>query len=470
MKKFAASALLFASSITAAFAGGITTNTNQNVAFLRNPARGTSTEIDAVYSNPAGVSFLDNGFHLSFNVQGAFQTRTSKSTFAPFAANGGKTAKTYKGTASAAVPSFDFVWKLNRWAVMASFAIGGGGGKATYADGLGSFESQVAVLPPALTAQGLPTNKYSVDSHMKGSSMTYSPQIGVAFKITEWLSAAAQLRFNYTMNGYEGYIRNIMIDTQHPQLNPTGAMVPAYDFFTMAAAATAQSDPATSAKMSALAAQVKDKQLDSKQSGWGFQPVLGLFFDHKGWSLGVKYEFRTKITVTNKTKIDDTGLYPDGEKSRNDIPSLLSVAAGKKFANRYRITLEWHHFFDKKAQVAHDKHDLINGGTNEYIAGFECDITDRVLVSTGVQRTQYNLSDDFYSDMNFSLSSTSWGIGGAYKILKNLKLNIAYFVTFYDRHTVNQKIYNNNILGLSGSDAYHRTSHVFGVGIDWSFK
>jgi hypothetical protein len=39
------------------FAGGLLTNTNQNVAFLRNIARGASTEIDAVYSNPAGVAF-----------------------------------------------------------------------------------------------------------------------------------------------------------------------------------------------------------------------------------------------------------------------------------------------------------------------------------------------------------------------------------------------------------------------------
>ncbi len=463
MKKFAVSALLLGSTAVA-FAGGITTNTNQNVAFLRNPARGNSTEIDAVYSNPAGVSFLEDGFHFSFNVQGAFQTRTSKSTFAPFAANGGKTTKTYKGTASAAIPSFDFVWKRNRWAVMAAFAVGGGGGKASYDNGLGSFESQVAVLPAMLSAQGLPTTAYSLDSHMKGSSMTYTPQIGVAFKVTKWMSIAAQLRFNYTINGYEGYVGNIMINPTHPLLNPTGAMVPAYDFFSQAAAATGDQT------MAALAASVKDKHLDSKQSGWGFQPIVGAFFDYKGWSLGIKYEFRTKITVTNKTKIDDTGLYPDGDKQRNDIPSLLTVAAGKEFWNRFRVTLEYHHFFDKKAQVAHDKHDLIDGGTNEYIAGFEFDITKRLLVSTGVQRTQYNLSDAFYSDMNFNLSATSWGIGGAYRILKNLKVNLAYFVTFYDKRTVTQEIYNGNMLNLGGSDEYRRTNHVFGVGIDWNFK
>ena len=66
--------LLLTSSV---FAGGLLTNTNQNAAFLRNFARGASTDIDAVYSNPAGLAFLKkDGLHVSFNVQSASQERT----------------------------------------------------------------------------------------------------------------------------------------------------------------------------------------------------------------------------------------------------------------------------------------------------------------------------------------------------------------------------------------------------------
>ena len=46
-------------------AGGLLTNTNQNISFLRNPARDAAIGIDGVYSNPAGVIFLGDGFHLS---------------------------------------------------------------------------------------------------------------------------------------------------------------------------------------------------------------------------------------------------------------------------------------------------------------------------------------------------------------------------------------------------------------------
>ena len=56
-------------------AGGYLTNTNQSVAFLRNPARIGAIGIDGAYSNPAGIGFLNKGWHLSFNVQSAYQTR-----------------------------------------------------------------------------------------------------------------------------------------------------------------------------------------------------------------------------------------------------------------------------------------------------------------------------------------------------------------------------------------------------------
>ena len=55
------------------FAGGILTNTNQHVSFLRMLARGASIDIDGVYSNPAGLAFLpEDGLYLSLNGQSAY--------------------------------------------------------------------------------------------------------------------------------------------------------------------------------------------------------------------------------------------------------------------------------------------------------------------------------------------------------------------------------------------------------------
>ena len=98
-KTLVASFGLMVSSLT--FAGGLLTNTNQNVTFLRNPARDAVIGIDGVYSNPAGVAFLPDGLHLSLNFQSAYQTREVTSVFGPFAygaGNRGESSKLFKGT------------------------------------------------------------------------------------------------------------------------------------------------------------------------------------------------------------------------------------------------------------------------------------------------------------------------------------------------------------------------------------
>ena len=48
------------------FAGGLLTNTNQSAQFVRMLSRNASTQIDAVYFNPAGLIKLENGWVTEF--------------------------------------------------------------------------------------------------------------------------------------------------------------------------------------------------------------------------------------------------------------------------------------------------------------------------------------------------------------------------------------------------------------------
>ena len=85
MKKIVLSLIAFTMTSVSAIAGGILTNTNQSVLFLKNPARDAAIGLDGVYSNPAGVAFMPEGFHVAFNWQYAHQTRTITSTNPVFA-------------------------------------------------------------------------------------------------------------------------------------------------------------------------------------------------------------------------------------------------------------------------------------------------------------------------------------------------------------------------------------------------
>jgi hypothetical protein len=85
-------------SASAVEAGGLMTNTNYHIAFDRMMARGASTEIDAAYSNPAGLAWGHEGWQLSFNVQKPFQWGDVEATvYQPYATAIGLENKLYKG-------------------------------------------------------------------------------------------------------------------------------------------------------------------------------------------------------------------------------------------------------------------------------------------------------------------------------------------------------------------------------------
>lgn len=483
-------AMLIVSSTT--FAGGLLTNTNQHIAFLRNPARDASIEIDAVYSNPAGLAFLyRDGFHISLNGQSAYQTRTINSCFRPFGMNiDGRTDKEgcreFVGKASAPiVPSLQAAYKRNKWVFSGSFAVTGGGGKATFNNGLGSFESQVAMIPGLLqqagTLLGRPelqqASKYAVDSYMQGRQYIFGLQLGATYKITDYLSAYVGARFNYVSNGYMGHIRDIKSN-----IGPNGEMVNLNHYFTQmgeqavqaAAAFQAAGDQASYEKYmklagaaNAVAEQTADKELDCDQTGWGVTPILGVDFKWKKLNVGVKYEFNTRLNVQNNTKVDDTGMFKDGVNTPHDIPSLLTVGVGYEILPMLRASVGYHHFFDTHAKMAGGKQKYISQGTNEYLAGLEWDICKWAQVSVGMQRTKYSLDDEYMSDMSFTTSSYSFGLGAGFQLAKDLKLNVAYFWTNYE--TQDKTVDNFLNSNLTYTDSFTRTNKVFGVGIDYCF-
>ena len=68
--------------VSAALAGGIVTNTNQSAQFIRTLNRNASTCIDAAYFNPAGLTKLSDGIHISLSNQFIFQTKEVESDLA----------------------------------------------------------------------------------------------------------------------------------------------------------------------------------------------------------------------------------------------------------------------------------------------------------------------------------------------------------------------------------------------------
>lgn len=229
-------------------AGGLVTNNNQSAMFTRLQNRNATTDIDAAYFNPAGLTRLGDGFFASINNQSITQTQKIGSNYQYLTGQ----PREYVGDVKAPLfPGVYLVYNSGKLSFSAGVNPIGGGGGAEYKTGLPSFETMVANIPPQLSAQGIPTTGYEADIFFKGTSAYMGYQFNVGYKLSDILSIAVGARFVSAKNTYEGYLKGIKINPTYPAFGAAynGSMVPATDFFT--SGATVLSTLATTATATA---------------------------------------------------------------------------------------------------------------------------------------------------------------------------------------------------------------------------
>lgn len=490
-------------------AGGILTNTNQNIAFNRMMSRDAAIGIDGVYTNPAGVAFMDDGWHLSLNYQYAHQTRTIWTTNPDFVhgmTNDGRATKKFKGNADAPiVPSVQAAYNKGKWSLQAGFAVTGGGGKCTFSDGIGSFESAVAAIANQL--QPLGATGYGLEGYMRGRQFYFGFTLGAAYKVTDNLSVYGGARLLYGTASYKARLNNIVVNTADgavpfgafldeangkitggiaqytagisqleagiAQYEDAGAPVPEEMTTKLAEARTALAQlQGTQAKLQTLETYREGVNLMSDQSGWGIAPIIGIDYKVGDFNFAAKYEFKTRMRMKNSSTvkeahaIDAVNKFRDDSSVPEDQPALFTVGAQWSVLPSVRVNAGYHLFFDKSAHWYKHEEKKLDGNTWEWNAGAEWDITDKLTVSGGFQKTNYGLSDEYMNDMSFVVSSYTFGLGVGYQVSKKVRLNAAYFQTNYD--TYHQQVTPTAMNGTTNND-YTRTNNVFGLGCDINF-
>ena len=425
-----------------AFAGGYLTNTNQSIYFLRNPAREACIGIDGVYYNPAGAAFLGEGFHFQFNWQNARQHRDAVANYGDlfkynFLAPASDGSRKFKGDVKVPIqPSLFFLYNKGDWSYQLGIGVMGGGGGCNFDNGVGMFEALVG--SGALNALGANFGGYALNSTVEGKSYNFGLTLTAARKLTDNLSISFGLRGLYATNSYEGSITNMQY--RIAQTGDVNTLMP-------------------------------DLILDCKQKGFGIAPIVGIDWKAANWvNLAAKYEFRAPIKVKSEANNNDAfnnlaqtnpafGGYIDGAKTATDMPALLTVGAQFIPIEKLRLNVGYHYYLDLGTrQWSEDK---IASNTNEITCGIEYDINDKFDVSAGYQKTMFDQTEANYSDMNFNLSSYSFGFGVGYRVTEKIKVNVAYFQTIYDDHT--------KTVPNTSTTTYSRTNRIIGVGIDFAF-
>lgn len=444
MKRFLLLAAVLLAVAPVSYAGDYLTNTNQSVRFLRNPARTGAIGIDGVYFNPAGVSFMQEGWHIQFNWQSPHQKRDVYSNYGPlYGANylnpgiaeaDGSFSRRFRGKVDVLIqPSLFAAYNMGDWSFQFGFGVIGGGGECKFKQGIGAFEALVGQM--GMTKMGAAFGGYSLNQWVEGKSFYYGITLGAARKIGDKLSVSLGLRGIIASNHFKGAVDNITFRTIAGDIIPAG----------------------------------NEYILDCKQSGFGIAPIIGVDFRPNEYiNLALRYEFRTSLEVESKAKNNDAfnalaatqptfAKYLDKAKHNADMPSTLAFGVEVNPLPFLRIDAGYNHYFDLDTKQWNT--DLLKD-TDELTFGVEYDVTKMVEISAGIQHTFYTQKEDNYSDMNFNLSCTSVGMGVGVKVSDHVTLNASYFHSFYKDHTKPQ---------TTGFSTYSRTNSVFGLGVDFTF-
>ena len=514
------------------FAGGIVTNGNQSADYVRMMNRNTSTDVDAVYFNPAGLTRLNDGLSFYLSSQTIYQSRTLTSDVPTL------TSDTFEGSTFAPVfPNFYIAYKTGNLAIGAGFIPIGGGGSAIFDDGIPSFAVPASLLPASLTAAGIPTTDYGYDVSFDGSSLYMGGQAVVSYKVNDMISVAGGARYFAATNTYEGHLTDIMINPTYPAVGANGSMTSAPAFFNTvsgalamgAAGATAGAanlqpfidggaggytfdqligaamvdqatvdaiasgfaqlgipfDTATmtpviaqqyalgaaaqytenSDAMAGYAAQTADIEVDAKQTGSGFAPIFGLnLTPMEGLDIGIRYEGKAAMTLTNETAVDGSGLFPDGAETGADMPAMLGVGIGYKVMPSLRVVADMNYYFNTDVDWDGKEEFLENG--MEVGAGLDFALSDALLLSAGFLRTvNSGALKGYHTDLSHTFTTSTIGAGGRYYINKNLYLSFGVSNTFYD-DLENPGVDYRGL--ITGNETYDKTALDIAIGIGFS--
>lgn len=511
------------------YSGGIVTNQNQSAAYIRMFARDASTDIDAVFFNPAGLTKLDDGFYISLNYQYIKQNKVVTSDYVNLA----NRPVDYNGEINVPIfPGVYAAYKTGKFVFSFGWNPVGGGGGATFDKGLPSFEIPVSDLVPSLAAQG--ATAYSLDAYFEGSSVFWGYQLGASYEINDMLSVYLGARYVTAKNTYAGHLTDITVTmggnpipataifgplaTQlQPLTDGFGALVVggAGSLTLDQALAASVIDATTYAQLTGgltLAGMPTNLTIDQtyekvsgperaayvladqndvevEQTGSGIAPIIGANINlmDKRLNIGLKYEFMTKLELTNNTTTDfiidydpytntATGMFPDGKKFRNDMPALLTAGFDYKITDKFSVASGFHMYFDKSADYGRklngvhvDNKDVIDHNSTEFALGLEYKLSEKLLLSIGYLNTQTGVTEDYQTDLSYSQNSNTVGLGGAYAISSGINLNVGVGYTTYNDA---RKIYTvEDALGINHTttEQYDKDNLFVSFGLDFKF-
>lgn len=471
------------------------TSLNENIAnavVVRDPARQSSTEIDAVVYNPAGTAFLDDGFHFSLNGIGVFQTLEGMS------GNGNDHLKNI-------MPSFQAAYKRNNWTFSFSWANEGGYGQWKNRNGSGFlnhimkesevFDSDLAEINTLFseTIQLLSTaaigteilnggvnpfpllnvsadDMYKpVSKNLRSKLYNFTSRLGASYLLNEKWSAYLGVKLNYV-------VYHTKLDGDLCMYRPsTGESWTCPEYFESIAQAIECGRENLSEDLKEI---WEDWPLDGyralgrfepnvlirfKKENWlGVAPVIGLDYHFNKVNIGAKYEFKS-VVHTNKNFEDF------------DLPANLSLGVDWQIDKHWNVaaggTLYFNHLNDNFGKNGSGKSKSYTGDVSTSLSYSPC---KRWLFSVGETYSRSNelmntgIAEDAISSI-YSRLKTSLGV--QYDIVSNLQVNVGLscITAKYKRECLTRGFFNGFEYPTYFAKSEIKPQVAVAVGLNYSF-
>jgi len=226
---------------------------------------------------------------------------------------------------------------------------------------------------------------------------------------------------------------------------------------------------------STLDSATVDAELKATQSGTGFTPIIGVNIHVSDMlNIGARYEHHTKIELTNDTKVDDVGMFPDGEKTRADLPGLIAIGAELRPIKNLALTGSFNYFLDKSAyygdtdeageQIDNETTIDENGFTWAFSAEYK--LIEILGISAGYTGGNNGVNDNYQTGMTYALKSASWGVGVFVDVTKKIRINAGFSATSYDDYSQSQGYELAPSIVVPYTDGYAKATKMFAIGVD----
>ncbi|MEN8207631.1 MAG: hypothetical protein ABFR50_00115 [Candidatus Fermentibacteria bacterium] len=414
--------------------------TNRSVNYFRNFARNPATDgADLVSYNPAGLVFLDEGFHISFGNQFLLKDYTIEAV--PFWDT--TSVETYESTEPTLfLPDLYAVYRTGDWAVFGAFTVPAGGGSLDYKEGL-------YVMPLLETGyqQAINMSPYYFalmsEGSMKATSQYLAGTVGASFAASDVFSFSLAGRYTSAKKVYDG-----QGDFTIFAPDSTGIPVPV----------------GTSSRV-----------LEVEKTAAGFNGIISVdVVPVENLNIALRYEtstaleFETSVTQNGwieaaiPVPLPDSSFAIDGFKQSRDLPAILAGGVSYQFSPAFKLSTTFNYYCVE--DIAEDSLNAIDVHYENGLdigLGIDYQVSPRILLGLSYLHSDLGGSDSTYNDFEYNLDYSAIGGGIRYAVNDNFALTLAGGHNFYDE---------GQGVDLFDACTYNKSVTYFGLGAEVSFR